>query len=398
VQIPVFKGTGFPTVSPSMLRTYGASGLILDELEAARGCPRLFKAKYVEKRVPEEDSYALKYGGIFHDVLFLMEEHAIGPDEALARACPADVTPEMYRELLDDLTKYMERAASPADLYHTVDVEVKLDALLYVDEEFGPIHIRGILDHIGIDPEDPGMLHGTDYKTNRSPARDSDLAGDIQLMTYHYLIRENRARFTTHPNPRIVMHLDLIKYRPYEWRFSPADIETFRAWAEAVVRKMLRDTEALPVMNPGCRYCPVAGDCPLIAELPTAAAELLAMEPETREDLHAWREKANAMRLLLAKRVELADIRLKGEALEGGGFVVGGIEYKPVDDKKWRVDLRRLFQAMEFDDFIQVITTSKTAVEKYIKHWPASEYDAVMQAIEQVVNGQKVTTRKAENT
>lgn len=394
--IPVNKKIGFPTVSPSMLRAYGASGLILDELEPPRGCPRLWKARYVENRIPEEESYALKYGSIFHDVLFLMEEHSIGPDEALERVFPATLDLKMYRELLDDLNRYMERGSSPSDLYHTVDVEVDLSCLLYTDEEFGPIYLRGILDHVGVDPEDPGMLHVTDYKTNRSPVRDADLRGDIQLMTQHLLVRENRARFTTHPNPRIVMHLDLIKFRAYEWRFTPNDIETFRAWAEAVVRKMLRDHEMLPILNPGCRYCPVAGDCPLIEALPTAAAELLAMEPADREELHAWREQANSMRLLLEKRVEKADERLKGEAMETGGFVASGIRYAREIDMAWKVDLRVLFRAMELDDFLAVIKTSKTAVEGHVKGWPTTEYDAVMQAIEHVVNGEKITKKKAD--
>lgn len=395
MQIPVNKDIGYATVSPSMLRVYGAGGLILDEQEEERGCPRQYKAKYVEKRVPEQKSDALKFGSFFHDVLFRMEEDGLTPEEAMNQCFPADMSPEMWQEALDDLKAYLERGSSPMDQYATLGVETDLNALLYVDEDFGPIYLRGIIDHIGIDPDDSNTIHSTDYKSNRRPAKDSDLAGDIQLKAYVYLILKNWKRFAQTPNLRVISHLDLVKYRDYEWRFTPADIEAFRGWAEAVTRAILRDTEALPVLNSGCGWCPVQGDCPLIESLPDTAETLLAMKPETREEKFAWREKANALRLLLEKRVKKVDAELRDQ-VKFGSFVVGGKRFAEESDFTDQIDLRALHEALGDDVFYSIANVSKAAIERETKDWAPSALAPVKAAITRVINGTKLTKKKVD--
>ena len=171
MQIP--KGpNGHPTVSATQLRTYGAGGFLLDQQEQEQGCPRLYKAKYIEKRVPKTDrAYPLVYGAFVHDALFLMEEEDVTPDEALERACPVDGDPARFAVARKDLTAYLERGASPVDRFATIAVETELTALLFVDDEYGPIYWRGFLDWLGLDPDLPNTLHFVDYKTDRTPPR-----------------------------------------------------------------------------------------------------------------------------------------------------------------------------------------------------------------------------------
>ena len=84
-----------------------------------------------------------------------------------------------------------------------------LDALLYIDEDFGPIYLRGKLYWIGVDPETPGVVHVVDWKTNRTPPSDDSVRGDVQLPAYHWLVRENAERFlpqSRDPSPLISLN------------------------------------------------------------------------------------------------------------------------------------------------------------------------------------------------
>jgi RecB family exonuclease len=393
VQIPEHDGR--MTVSPTMLRTYGAGGFRLTEHEGERGCPRQFKAKYVERRVADDGrSDALAYGSLFHRALYLMDEEQLTPEQALERVWPVRMDPAFWAEARRDLTAYLERGASPTDRYGTIAVEQELSAHLYDDEDFGPVWIRAILDWLGVDLDAPGVLHAVDYKTNRHPPSVADVRGDIQLKIQHLVVRENAARYGMH-DPRVVMHLDAVKWREVEVSYTQEEIEDLRTWLIAVVRAILRDDEALPVLNPGCGWCPVRGDCPAYTALPEVAEQargMLAMLDGDEARL-AWRSKANKVRLLLAKAVEDVDKTFERRARENGGLRVGDTEWAVETDWATEIDMRRLHEAMG-ESFYDVASTSKTRVEAAAANWPASTMAAVRACFGRVPTGTKVVRRK----
>lgn len=396
------------TVSASQLRTYGAGGFRLTEQEEARGCPRQYKAKYVEHRVAQEFSYPLVYGRTVHEVLWLMEEESIGPEEALDRCFPPELEPEAYREMLDDLTAYFERGASPTDRFGTIAIEQDLHALLYVDEDFGPVFYRGIVDWIGVDLEVPNLLRVVDYKTNRTPPSVDDVRGDVQLKGYDYLLRQNWERYMPKGSrPRIAQHLDAIKWREVEVAFSDEDIEDWHAWASAVVRRMLRDDKAEPVLNPGCAWCPVKDDCPAYLGLPSVGEAIAAQATGTDEDPAqvplmddvqrlAWRDSANAARLLLEKAVKAVDEEFKTRALTLGAVEVGAQEFVRETEWKDEVDMRALHRALGNDVFYRVISAGKTKIKEMTKDWDPGRTRAVWDAYRRVPVGTTVVRRKRE--
>jgi hypothetical protein len=392
MKIPIGP-SGFPTVSPSQMRVYGAGGFELEEQEQDRGCPRQYKARYVDRTVPDIKSDILRYGSLIHDCFYLMEEEGIGPEEALERCFPADMDPKYWREALDDLDAYLVRGG-PSNLYHTLDVEQHLDAELYVDEEYGPIWIRGIIDHLGVDPEDDGLIHITDYKTNRAPATIEQVRGDSQLKAYSYLVMKNWHRYSQTGFPRIVTHLDLVKWHDVEIRYSPADIEAWRSWAIAVVRKILRDEKAEPVLNSGCAHCPVKESCPVFIELPLTARNLLENRPDDPDQLAKWADQANEAQKLLKKAIDEANDKFKATALRDGELVAGG--WRWFREPNWvnTVDMKQLHRAMG-PVFYDVAKASKSAVEAAIKDWDEHAKKVVRQAIGRIADGNKVSKEKA---
>lgn len=389
--------TGHPTVSVTSLRRYGAGGFYLDEQEAERGCPRQWRAWYVEKRVPEETSYALAYGSLFHDVMFRMVEDGMTPEEALEACFPPDGDPRMLDEARRDLARYLERGASPTDRYAALAVETHLDAPLFVDEQYGEIWFRGFIDWLGIDPDEPSIVHMVDYKTNRHPPSYDEVRGDQQLKAYVWLVRQNLAGLGITGAASVVAHLDAVKWREIEVRYTDDEIDAWHAWAVAVVRRLLRDEEGAPKINPGCAYCPVREDCPAFQDLPATAGSLVSHlnEVVTDEARLRWRDAANRVRLLLEKSVKSVDQAFERAARSQGLLRVGGWVF--VSEPDWRtiIDMHELHRAMG-DEFYDVVVTSKTALERHTADWEPYRVAQVRACVESVPAGSKVVRRRVE--
>lgn len=390
------RSAGQPTVSPSQFRTYGAGGFMLDEQETNRGCPRRYKAKYVDRVVEDESSYPLEYGTMFHRIMELMEEGKT-PEEALMEAFPVTADPEMIAEARADLDRYLQRPNSPLDLYATLDTEVMLAAPLYEDEEHGTIWIRGQIDRLAVDVETPGVVHVIDYKSNRFPPSIEAVRGDVQLKTYDYLVRQNAEALGLPKNLRVVVHLDATKWREVQVAYTAEDIENWRIWAEAVARTILRDDEARPVINPGCDWCPVQDTCPAFQGLPEVAAKLAEAEgtitdPETRL---RWRNRANEIRLLLEKKVKRIDAEFEDKALDEGGMVVGDFQWQVIPKYVDDIDARRLHKAMG-NEFYDVINVVKGRVKSVTADWDSHALQEVEAAFGRAPSGVKVERKKIE--
>jgi hypothetical protein len=392
---------GFPTLSASQFRTYGTGGFLLEFNEESKGCPRKYHSKYVLKeKYQEEFSYPLVYGGMFHHVMFLMEEKGLTPDEAMAEAFDPSYPFEMWTELREDLDTYMARGSSPSDRFAVLAVETELTALLYEDEEFGPIYYRGFLDWIGIDPENPRVIHSVDYKTNRAPARQTDLLGDVQLRSYDWLISQTAEEMWGIVPSRIVTHLDVVKFNDVEVAYSRADIEDWHSWAVATARKILRDETHEPILNSMCPSCPIRETCPAFVGMPTLAAELagIVKAPEGLQDPVAkleWRDRANSMRLILEKAVKSIDAEFVALA-EQKPLVVGGQQWAKETQYGNVLDVKKLHGLLG-DQFYEIAGASKTAVEALVKGWPASQRAAVLACFSRERTGEKVVRKDVEN-
>jgi CRISPR/Cas system-associated exonuclease Cas4 (RecB family) len=393
---------GFPTLSASQFRTYGTGGFLLEFNEEPKGCPRKYHSKYVLKeKYPEEFSYPLVYGGMFHRVMHLMEEPGLTPDEAIAEAFEPEYPQEMWTELREDIDRYMARGSAPSDVYATLAVEVELTALLYTDEEYGPIWYRGFLDWVGLDPENPRVIHSVDYKTNRQPAKRDDLLGDVQLRSYDWLVTECAEEMWGIASPRVVTHLDVVKFNDVDVAYSRADIEDWHSWAVAMARKILRDDTHEPILNTMCASCPIRETCPAFLGMPTLAGELAGVltKPEGLQDpvkKLEWRDRANSMRLTLEKAVKSIDEEFKSLAEQKGGLRVGDQQWVQKSDWGTVVDIRKLANMLG-EDFWKIASVSQTAVKGLIKGWPESTKSQIMALYRKEPAGSKIVRENVEN-
>lgn len=394
MQIPVSEHTGLPTVSPSSLRKYGVGGFELDDQEQAQGCPRQWKARYVDK-VVDDDTDQMTYGRIIHRALQLMEERGIGPEEALEIAWSETVlhlTPDYYAESLRDLRNYLDRPSTPLDRYGTLFTERRLWSTLYIDEEFGPTALQGIVDRCAVDFDDPSLIHFVDFKSNRYPPSIEQVRRAVQPKAYTWLGYRNAADLFPHTSsPRIVFHLDAIKWKELPpVLFSAADLEAWHAWTVAIVRKIWRDETAEPDINPGCARCPVRDTCPAYQSLPDLGRELLSVKPEQADELVRWRDRAAAARSVLDKAIKEIDGRFVADAEQLGMVEAGG--YQWVRAAKWEtvLDARRLHHLLGDEAFYDLVTATKARLEDLARTLDPSTAAQVLDCLRSEPNGTTV--------
>jgi hypothetical protein len=395
MQIPI-GATGVPTLSANQIRTYGAGTFRLDGYENPKGCPRQYRKRYVEHvRPPQQTSMNLSYGSAVHAALALMEEEAIGPDEALSRVWPADLDLESFREAVGDLEKYLARGG-PMNLYATIANELDLSAVLYEDEEFGPIAYRGIVDWLGIDTEDEGLLHVVDYKTNRFPPSNDAVRGDVQLKGYDWLVRQNQGRFGFEGGVRTTVHLDAIKYRDVAVQWTQAEIDEWQDWTVAIARRILRDGDGAPVLNAGCNWCPVRHDCPTFISLPNIGRGLLQEREvgKSLEEQARWEKEARLVKGLLDTAIKDVARRRSEALLAEGPIRIDDVEY--FDEPGWvtDIDLDRLERVLGRNRFLRMVSTSKTAIDEATKTDEPETRVAAMACISSVPSGRAVKQRK----
>lgn len=158
---PDSAAAGFPTLFPSRLRAYGAG----PEHDRFLGCPAQYRAKYVEQSIHElpQPGGPREFGSALHEALFHMEQEMTGPEDALRAVWKPHIPLERWDEAVALLNGYLDRGG-PMAKYGTLAVEIPLFAVLYEDEDFGPIYFGGIIDWLGLDVQQAQVVHLSDYK------------------------------------------------------------------------------------------------------------------------------------------------------------------------------------------------------------------------------------------
>lgn len=395
-------GQGRVRVSISQLRRYGAVDLATggeDHTETVRGCPRAYALTYGADPVAEFPFRPAELGIVLHRAIAYMEDHAVGPGEALGKVWPATLGPLDFAEAGRILDGYLSRGG-PMTLYATLASELDITAELFVDDEHGPVMFRGIIDHLAVDADDPDTVHVTDLKSAARPVARDALRGDVQLMGYTWLVREWwRTQHGRYPR-RVIAHFDALRYGDTAIEYTRTELDIWSEWAAAMIRTMLRDRDPQPILNDGCSWCPVRWSCPAWLALPgdaqSAAARLAGASPE--ELGGRYTEAARVLRLL-ASQVDHHKDALEAEAKQRGVLRVG--------DQEWRVETgrRTVANVLGIVDlllpdhpaaFEQAVTATHASVEKASNGLDLSLAAQLAGCVATVKRGERIAKRKAK--
>lgn len=390
---------GHVQVSISQIRRYGAAFEVDDLHEDVHGCPRAYALTYGADPVPEPVNRARELGSVLHRALHRMDTHTCGPEDALQAVWPATLGMGDYADAVEILLSYLDRSG-PMTLYATLDTELDLAVPLYADEDYGPVYFRGIIDNLAVDPQQPDVVHNIDHKSASRPVAASALRGDVQLRGYDWLVRQWWALEHGEPPARVISHLDLLRYSDIQIEYTPYELDIWHGWAVAMVRTMLRDRAAMPILNDGCGGCAVRWGCPAWRGLPGTAESMLARLTGQPVDKlkDQYLDVAQVYTLLGKQRTQLKET-LEAEARATGRLLVADQVWAPEPDTKTEVDILGLMDLLlpaHPAAFLAAVSSSKAAVERAVRGLEPSLRVQVLGCVSSVESGTKVTKRKAQ--
>lgn len=386
---------GRPIVSVSQFRTYGAADLALDDQEDPRGCPRQYHRKYVAKDIPPEvRNQAARAGTLLHQALHHMEDQDTGPEEALTAVWNPRLPPEQFALLKEVLLSYLDRGG-PMARFATLGHELDLTTQLYVDDEFGPVMIRCIIDWIGLDLEDQTLLHIVDYKSGMGVPSRTEARRSVQLKAYNWIIFELWDRWLRGKPKRAVMHLDALRWKDVVVRFTAEDLEEWHAWAVAVTRQMLRDTEWAPRLNDGCAWCPVRHDCPEWERLPGQASSVaLRRTGQDPEDLYRRLVELKRVKTLVGNALDDVEKILAAETEVAGQLELPGETWSL--DTAWEneTDWEALRAILGERVWEAAGKGSKAAIDRAVRGLDESTKARARACLRRVPNGTTIVKKK----
>jgi hypothetical protein len=386
---------GRPIVSVSQWRTYGAADLVLDEHEQPRGCPRLYRRRYVDKDVPPDiRNQAAREGTLLHEALHHMEDQDTGPEEALTAVWNPALPPEAFATMKDVLLSYLDRGG-PMARFATLGHELDLVSELYVDEDFGPVMLRSIIDWIGLDLQDQALLHIVDYKSGMAIPSRTEAKRSVQLKAYNWQIFQHWDRWLRGKPRRAVMHLDALRWKDVVVRYTGEELEEWHAWAVAVTRRMLRETEWEPRLNEGCAWCPVRHDCPVWLGLPgQAQSVLLRRLPEDTEQVHARMVEFRRMAKLLGDGADDLQKRLEAETIAAGQLELPGETWSTGTNWSNETDWDALYAILGPQVWEVAGRGSKAAIDRATRGMDESTRARARACLQRVPDGTKIEKKK----
>ncbi|MGH7743277.1 MAG: RecB family exonuclease [Candidatus Dormibacteria bacterium] len=392
---------GRPKVSISQLRRYGAVDLATggeDHTETIRGCPRSYALTYgTGQPVPEFPSRPAELGILLHRALAYMEDHTCGPEEALGAVWPPTLGPADMAEAQRILGKYIERGG-PGTRYATLAAELDLTMELYVDDLYGPVMFRGIVDVLAVDPSDPGVVQVIDYKSAARPISKESLRGNVQLMGYVWLVRQWWFQQHGYYPERVIAHFDALRYSDVPIEYTASELDLWWEWACAMCRTMLRDENPQPILNDGCTWCPVKWTCPAWLALPGEGMSALArLQGSTPENLGDRLIEAQQVLKLLAHHVEERQKALEAETVARGSLQVGDQTWEVVPGSKTVANVLSLVTLLlpHYPSAFEVaVTASKASVERAAQGLDPSLGADVVACVGMVEAGTRISKKK----
>lgn len=229
------------------------------------------------------------------------------------------------------------------------------------------VDVIGAMDKVIELNEDSVLV--VDYKTSKYMYTPMELKADIQLSIYDLV-----ASIKFPDYKRIILCLDYLRDAPVYTYRTVKERKLFAKYLVSVYDDMLKLTEkqAKPSLNDMCSWCDFNYNCPayqgVIDGENMAGYELDTLDEETiiKKYINVKNKKKllnnEEMRL---KRYIMEKIKSAGENLQGDGKVLYLRQNSFID-----YDPATLYESMPLDEFLKLVTVSKTKADNYMKSHP----------------------------
>jgi putative RecB family exonuclease len=278
-----------------------------------------------------------------------------------AMAEPGIIGPAEFREGLEILRAFC--ASEGIVDYRNV---------LGVEQEFririGSYSVLGYIDRV--DKIDDETIEIRDYKSNRVLFTREEVDESLQLSIYALAAKE---LWPWAKNIRLCFHMVRQNLKLYTER-TDEQLESVRAYIEAVATSMSTATKFPARLNPNCVFCEVKNGCPEYERALKAERKIIADDPADIEKVALEREDVFSMvKTLSARKDELEAILktcLKGQP----EIVVNGVRYAMFNTTRVEhprdktIDLVAKATGMSPDEVAKSVTViDKDALESLLK-------------------------------
>jgi putative RecB family exonuclease len=307
--------------------------LSVSRLRLFEQCELAFFYHYVAKIDGERPRVqAADFGKVLHSALedvyrWIIENEYVG-------TFPIDRLVAAYRQAwvlsnLSGVALYQE-GLGLLRIYAKNNNHVDHMKILAVEEEFNVefegFLFNGLMDRVEKTADD--AVEVIDYKSNRLIYTQSELATDLQMSLYGYVVRK------LYPwAKRVTYRFDMLRHG-FSQKAERKDEDIAEAMEYLVTLGRRSETKTLatewePAINPLCGYCDYRRYCPAYAQAIESGHEIAKLDdPEKLDELAVLRENvAKHSKLLYARQEELNEV-FKAKLKQDGEFDAGGYHYR----------------------------------------------------------------------
>lgn len=231
-----------------------------------------------------------------------------------------------------------------------------------ITSKFG-VPLMGAIDKV--EELDENTIIVIDYKTSKTAPTSSQMKSDIQLSLYDLVIRKMYPQYK-----RVILALDLLKsemlftYRTDEQR------EVFEHYLKAVYDQMLdlKEEEVRASLNMFCPWCDFKDYCTTYqnAYKKSDYKFLPTMRYTNDELINEWEMVKSVKKILENRERELGMVMM--EKIKSTSSNVKGSDYEVHirQSSRTNFDLKTVHEIVPTEDFVDLVTLNKKAVETYM--------------------------------
>lgn len=310
---------------------------------------------------PEAENESNAYGSAVHDAIAVVERSQCSDEAALDQIWirwGRWLDPEDMRMLTDDLALYRERTQTGWRLL-AAEKEMRVPLARLNGRQ---IYFRFRLDSLYQSLSNPAFFLHRDYKSSKWQRSQTEVDDDVQLWAYNWAIHE------MYPEcGHLVQEYDQLRFGVLRTGKSAGEREQVRKWLVRQVKAVLADDTLEPKMNQWCPWCPIKMDCRVTHEAGdywrarlNALGDLDTDQIETYVDLLP---EAQMARKLLESFEE--ELKAMLRQLPQGARRQLGYDVRERRGRRFDADALRDVHAMVGDEFYQVASITKTALEQF---------------------------------
>lgn len=230
------------------------------------------------------------------------------------------------------------------------------------------VPLMGAIDKVEEIDEDTIIV--IDYKTSKSSPTPSQLKSDVQLSLYDLVIRKMYPSYK-----RVILALDMLKSEPLYTYRTDEQRSTFERYLREVYDQMLniKEAEIQASLNMFCPWCDFKDYCSTYQRAcKKSDYKFLSVMNYTDEQIiNEWESVKSIKKILENREKELSMVMMEKININASSLRSEDSEIYIRQSSRTNYDVNTVSKIVPPEDFVNLVTLNKKAVEEYITNNPS---------------------------